>query len=273
MGFFRGGLVFFISVLLLFSFITMNSFLTVASSLEYENVKEGVTPIIENLTSGGLESFFPEEFGAEAAAEFNLTQEMQKALDSMKKHCQNETSYVFSAGGFTFVIPCELANETPQVLVETGVEEMIEQGYYEDYDCGFWDCIFKTKDPLSLISQKAQQYWETRFYFSLVAALIFAGLLFLVMSNRINFPIVLGSLMIISSLPMLKIGGILELFLGSIFLLFFEIFFSKATTIFWIMLILGILILAGGIVLRILKPHLIKKKLSAKDVKKIVSKK
>ena len=53
----------------------------------------------------------------------------------------------------------------------------------------------------------------------------------------------------------------------------FDIFFSRAATVFWIILILGILILGGGIALRFLKPELIKKKLSKKDVKKIVKKK
>ena len=103
MGFFRGGLLFFVSVLLLFSLITLGSFLTVAFSLEYDNVKSEVTPIIENLTSGELIDFLPEEFREDNDMRFNLTDEMRKALDIMKKYCENETYYVFSTEGYTWL--------------------------------------------------------------------------------------------------------------------------------------------------------------------------
>jgi hypothetical protein len=237
----------------------MNSFLTVASSLEYDNVKIEVTPLVENLTSGGLTELLPDEFKSEGSVNFNLTDRMREALEFMQTHCQIETSYVFSTEGFTFVIPCELSNSTPEELVQEGIETIIEQSYYAEYNCSFWDCILESKNPLSLISKNAQGYWEGRFYFSFISVLILIGLLLLFMENRINFPIVLGSLIIVSALPIIKIKSFLGIFIPDYLLFFFGIFFSKATTIFWIMIIIGVLILGGGIALKIWKPSFIEK--------------
>src|SRR3989344_8616115 len=52
MGFFRGGALFFVGVLLFFSLLAMNSFFTLATSLKYENVQQEATPLVAELFEG-----------------------------------------------------------------------------------------------------------------------------------------------------------------------------------------------------------------------------
>jgi hypothetical protein len=274
MGFFRGGLLVIICILLFLSFLAMNSFATLNSSLKYENVQEQIAPIVENITSGAITDLIPEEF-QDSIGDFNLTKEMEAAKEAMRPYCENvsEYEYVFQEGGFTFTVPCDLLNETPETLIQKGIEDIVEDTYYSEYDCGFWDCIEKTGSPLFLFSEQAQEYWKGKFYYALVVSLILIALMFFLVKTKPNWPIITGALLIGSVIPIKSLEKILTSVVGSPFDALVGIFFSRASAVFWTSLIIGLLVLGGGIAWRVLAKDSIKKRMSKKDVKKLVKEK
>ena len=266
MGFIRGSLLVFVSILLFIILLLGNTFFVLSSSLKYENVQEELGPILEDFTEDQLNII--EE-------DFNLTEEMEEAREFMEEHCQNESSYVFSEGGYTFVIPCDILDEVGDSLsaiVDQGIENIIEQIYYDDYDCKFWDCFKGTELPLFLVSEKAKNYWQEKFYLTLIAFFVLVVLIFFLTENKQNTPIIVGSLLVLSSLPLLKLEKIVGSITGDSYLAFVGIFFSKIGSVFWIVFIAGLIILGAGIALRFLPGIFIKKKFSKRDVQKLVKK-
>lgn len=264
MGFMRGGLLVIVGILLFLSLLLGSIFLILSWSLQYENVQEELGSVAKELTE--------DKFGL-IEENFNLTEEMEEAREFMDEHCQNESSYVFSEGGYTFVIPCDILDEVeenPSALIDQGIENIVEQIYYDDYDCKFWDCFEKTELPLFLVSEKAKNYWQEKFYFSLIVSLVLIILVFFLVEHKQNMSIIVGSLLIASSIPLMQLEKIIGSIAGDSYLAFVGVFFSKTGGVFWIMLILGLVILGLGIAMRLLTLDFIKKKISKKDVKKIV---
>lgn len=260
MGFFRGGLLVIVSILLFLTLLLGNIFLVLSMSLQYDNIRDALVPLARE---------FVEDKSNMIVEDFNLTEEMEEAREVMQDYCNNHTDYVFSGGGYTFVVPCELANETPETLFEKGIDTIVEQTYYKDYDCGFWDC-FGEELPFFLISEKAKDYWKEKFYFVLVASLILVILMFFLVGQKQNFPILFGSLLAISSLPLLRLESLASVIGGDAAVDFTSFFFSSSGGIFWTLFIIGLVILGVGIAWRILTLDSIKKKLSKKDVRQIV---
>ena len=264
MGVIRGGLLVFVSVIL-FIIVLLGSFFAVLSlSLEYENVQKEIGDVAKNLV---------EEKSSLIKENFNLTTEMKKAEDFMREHCLNETSYVFASGGYTFVLPCNLlekANESVDAFIDSGVSSIVYDIYYDDYGCDFWDCFKKTGPPLFLISEKAKNYWQEKFYFSLIVFLILAALVFLLVEQKQNTPIVIGSIFVVSSAVLLKMGKLPELLIGKSYSQFINIFFSKMSSVSWILLVFGLVLVVAGISLRLLGTEIMKKKFSKEEVKEIV---
>ena len=110
MGFFRGGLLIILSILLLVSLIGLNSFFIVSSSLEYDNVREGLVNLVsgEGVLEEAVESFGFEE-GMDSGV--NLSEIEEEVFDLAKAYCVNSTDYVFSREGYTIEIPCEIVVE------------------------------------------------------------------------------------------------------------------------------------------------------------------
>ncbi len=266
MGFIRGGLLVIVYVLLFIVLLLGNVFFVLSLSLGYENLQEEIGPILQNLTEDKL---------GITVGDFNLTNEMEEASEFMREHCQNETSYVFAGGGYTFVIPCDILEEipeTPEALINQGIENIVEQIYYEEYDCGFWDCFGETELPLFLVSEKAKNYWEEKFYFTLIAFAVLVVLIFFLVEHKKNTLIVVGSILTLSSLPLLGLEKVIGSIAGDTYLAFVQIFFNKAGTVFWIVFFSGLIILGAGIALKFLRKDFKKKKFSKKDVQKIFKK-
>lgn len=266
MGFIRGGLLIMACILLFIIFLLGNVFFVLSLSLGYENVQKEIGPILQNLTEDKLNI---------TVGDFNLTKEMEEAREFMREHCQNETSYVFAEGGYTFVLPCDLLekiDEDPQSLIDQGMENIIEQVYYDEYDCKFWNCFQETGLPLFLISEKAKNYWQEKFYFTLIAFAVLVVLIFFLVEHKQNTLIVVGSILTLSSLPLLKFEKIIGSIAGDSYFVFVRIFFNKMGTVFWIALFSGLIILGAGIALKFLLSDFIKKKFSKKDVQKIIKK-
>lgn len=298
MGFIRGSLLFIVSAVFFVTLLLGSVFLTMSLSLKYENVEKEVPLIVENLTEGTFDLF--EE-------NFNLTGEMERASEFMINYCyQNNTlnqssfaspessedssmSYVFSAGGYVFVIPCSVLDEldeNPQALAEEGISNIVNNIYYEEYDCDFWDC-FKTVSPdfsffslfgekqiewkgaFFLVSEKARDYWNKKFNSSLIVLVVLTVLIFLLIGEKQNAPILIGALMMSASFVLLWFENILK-GITKLYLIFFSLFFSKTGTVFWIVFISGLIIFGAGLALRFLQADLVKKKFSMKEIVGII---
>jgi predicted membrane protein len=268
MGFFRAGLVLIVGIFLFFSFLAATSFFILGSSLKYDNVHEGLYSVIKDI-SEGTNGVISEE----VTGEFNLTGAAKDALATAKNYCkrQNTTYYNFSYERYAASIPCEkVVNATsPETFVNETYNDVIYDIYYKDYGCGFWNCFSKTGFPFFLVSKKAMDYWMEKFYLVLIVCLFLTGLIFLLVEQKANAPIIIGALLVISAVPLLKLNDFLYAIAGNLSVLI-NLFLSSARGVFFFSLIFGILLVATGIALRLWMPDSIKKKFSAEEVKEIV---
>lgn len=235
MGFIRGGLFVVLCVLFFVSLLAANSLYTISSSLEYENVRGELVPVVTET--------FEEEIG--------LTDFVEELLPMIELYCENNSEYVFSEQGATFAISCETVKNNPDLIVEETIEGFVGGIYYKDYDCKFLDCFTENGGlPFFLISENTKNYFQNKFYFILLVILILAAGMFFLIEGKTNLPIVIGSLFIVSSLPFLKLKSFIGLFADKTFLQFFSFMFTQSYHVFIISFILGIIILASGIVMK-----------------------
>jgi hypothetical protein len=267
MGFIRGGLLVIVSVLLFSSFLAGNFFLTLTLSLDYDTIQPELVSVVSELSED----------------EINLRQVIDEELPFMEEYCQNNSEYVFSDQGHTFVIPCSVVSQGSDAIISYGLNTLVEEVYYKEYDCDFWKCLEKTGDPFFLVSEKAKDYWKQKFYFSLIASIILVALAFILIEKRTSLPILVGIMLIASGIPFLIINWIsfnwipLPMF-GEYFVQLFTIFFAKSYTVFLISFILGLIVLGIGILSKFfsigfkISNFFSKKKkgISKKEVKNIV---
>ena len=233
MGLIRGGTVVIVSILLLISFLVTVSILTLSSSLKYENVKEGLSPIIKETIqqeSGGLP--------------------IGNNLSMIEQYCKNNSEFVFSEGIYIVTIPCEIAKQGNDAIIEKGINDVINESYYKNYDCSFFDCLQKPGAPFSLVSQGAYEYWKSKFYLALVLSIILVIALFLLVENKSNAFILSGALLIVSSLPLFGLKNIAGFFVDKSILKFLSVFFAQASSVFYKALIVGIVLLSIGIIIK-----------------------
>ncbi len=294
MGFIRGGLLVIVITFLFLSIFVGNFSFILTSSLKYENVQPQILSIIDQISLGE---------GRE-----NLRQELEEQIDVIESDCKTNSEYIFNYGSQTFQISCESINEEiekisnlsqelsqdekVEILINETLKGFVKEIYYQEYDCNYWDCFEKTENPLFLVSEKSRDYWKNIFYISLGASLVLIALSFFLMEKKTNLPILVGSLLIISSLPLMKLNTIMSSLTGPLTQMFtFDItslFFSKSYSASIKFLIMGIIILAIGILLKVFKigfkiSEIIskikkdkekssKKEIPQKNIKKITSK-
>lgn len=262
MAFFREGLLVIISTLLFLVVILGGILYVLSVSLEYDNIKIELKSFAKNLTNNTFNLIEPN---------FNITAEMQRARITMEKKCLNEISYNFSSGGYTFVLPCNLVknNESIDLFIDHGTESIIYQVYYANYSCKFLECFKKNRYPLFLVSEKAQDYWEKKFYFSLLIFVILFILTFLLVEIKYNSLIITGSAFVVSSVIVSKVEQFFEfLFKNQVQLI--KIFFSQTKDVYIILLILGLVLIVVGLSLRIFLRDKIKEKFSKKDIREMI---
>ena len=250
MGFFRSGFFGLACLLLFTSFFAMNLFLTMSSSLTYENVQREVPPLVNALASEDSGLLSGLNLGG-----IDVNQLADKTKTIMDKYCKDHTEYTFTFEGRTISVPCssvQNGSSTASVVNET-TKSIIEDIYYKQYDCNFWSCLTQDKFPYFLISQKAQDYWHQKFYFALMISIILSILLFLLVERRVNWPVLVGSILILSAFPLLKIKEFILFFIPDnlqIITIFLNIFFSKAYSTFWISFIVGLVLIGLGLGLK-----------------------
>ena len=253
MGAIRGVLLVFVCILLFISFLSLGTFATLNKSLDYEIVQPQIKPLIKNII-----------FEEVNFSEINNYEEI------LQTDCVNESEYVFEdeENNKTFVIPCEVIANGTEAILDYQIDLLIEENYYAEYDCKFWDCFKKTGSPLFLVSQHAKDHWSSKFYRLLIFSIILLALMFLLIQKKVNFPILAGILLAVSFIPVSfldSIGkAILKVILssmkgaveglGSIELnSFVLIFFSQANSVFLTGFIIGLILIGVGVLLKLLK--------------------
>jgi len=236
MGFIRGGLMFFLGVLLLISLLAGNLFLTFNLSITPENIKEKISSetydIVENIDNKEIEEIIDENMGL------------------IEEDCVNNSEYVFTQEGYTIDIPCETVDEGKEAIIEEGISDIVDEVYYEEYSCeSFWRCTLGSENPTYLLSDQSKQYWKKIFYYILIFSLILIGAMFFLIENKTNLFLIVGTLLIISSLPFIALGKVF-LFLNNSFLQLIPILLSGAYTVFLISFILGLVLVGIGIALK-----------------------
>lgn len=247
MGFIRGSVFVIISVMFFITLLVMNSVWVISSSLDYDNVKKELVPIVKETLRENT----------------NITSSINlEEYPKIQQYCENMSEsdeYIFNTGNYTFVVPCSSLSNGTESVIDSAVDSFIYQQYYKEYSCDFWNCFDKETLPTFVVSQHSKDYWQGKLYLSILAAFILAGLMFLFIEKKTNLLLVAGSLVILSSLLFAK----LEIFITwminwlltspinlDVFLKFFSIVFTQSSKVFLIMLIMGLALLAFGIILK-----------------------
>lgn len=234
MGIIRGGIITLLSVLLLLTLFTGNIFATVSGSLEYNQLK----PSLINVSK-------------EVITEYNLLSQLEQMKPYIQMYCLTNDKVQFNESGLNIDIPCSVALLDTNTIIEYGVTQLVDQLYYKQYDCEFWQCVKEQNPPLVLISEKSYEYWRAFFYWSIILSVIFFMLIFLIAKNKATPFIISGILMILTALPFKSLNWVFSLIPIGEIAKFLSIFFMKSHSVFLVMLILGILLLVFGIALKL----------------------
>jgi len=236
MGAIRGVLLVFVAVFFFLSLLSLSLLWTLSLSLNYETLQKESAVIAKDFLK-----------------EINVTEAIRQNYPLIQIYCKNYSNYVLNYQGYTFDIPCSVALQGEDAIIEEGIKDTIHSIYYTEYDCNFIDCFRKSSVPMFLISQKAYDFWTGKLYFSLLASFILFILVFLLVEKKTNAFILSGSLAIVSSLPFIKLDSLLSLFSDKMIFKFLGIFFSQAHFVSIKILIIGAGLLVLGIVLDIFK--------------------
>lgn len=239
MGVIRGILLVLVSVTLFLSLFATALFWTLSSSLLYENVeKESVVVLKDLLESAGM------------------TGSISAVIPTMQLYCGNNTDsdYVFNEAGYTMSVPCSSVSLGEDAVMDEMIKSLVQVIYYTRYDnCNFWDCGGESGAPLFLVSEKAHNYWNNKFYLLVGVSLILSALVFLLVKKKTNAPILAGSLLIISSIPFFKLDLLFGLFSDKMISKLLNVFFSQSFNISLNLLVWGIILILIGVVFKIFK--------------------
>lgn len=251
MGVLRSFGIVIISILLFLSLLFAGITASISSSLSYDNVQPGTYSI---------------------ASEIIKTQIGEKTIVNQltpyrKVFCKTNTEVVQSFGNYTFIFPCSVVEAGYDSIVNYSVNYLVSDFYYKEYNCTFTECFKESDIPLFLVSNYARQFWKSLFFKALIASLILSCAIVLISEKRSNSPILIGSLIIASSLIILtleKIGTFIAgVILSPISLALSKenmnviisqivaMFFLDSSKIFLWMFIVGLILIITGIVFKI----------------------
>lgn len=251
MGFIRSTGLVIVCVLLFVSLLCSGIFLSLGLSLSYENVSPKINSIATTIVQDQI---------GEA--------QIEKYLPLMQEYCKLNPDYIFSEAGYTFSLSCDDVPNSTQELVQDTVSSLVKGFYYKDYTCEFWNCFEQEDVPLFLVSKHAQDYWMAKFYTSLIISLVLIGLVVLLARKKANGVILTGSLIFVVSLIISKLkligtkvaGALMSTVAGALsgdvakemVSEVVDVFFSESSKIFIWMFVIGLVLIAGGIVLRLM---------------------
>jgi len=223
-----------------------------------------------------------------------LSNDLIDSHSSMVDYCSAHE--VYSLANLKINVSCEDVLAGKDEFKEAVIKKITDDVYYKNYKCNFWDCVSKTGSTFFLVSDKAVDYWKSKFNLFCLISLVLLVLIYFLLEDKVNFFFVLGSSLIVSCIPLLKVEPLL-LFLVKYLFIFFgnilpsgleyliyldsdtilsiiSIFFVKAGFVFYSFFSLGILLIISGIVLKFWKffTGRTKKMFSRREVEDIVKK-
>ncbi len=236
MGFIRKSIVVIISVTL-FIFLLLSSFLLIIlTSLEYDNVHKEVVPFVKNLLDTTT----------------NVSGKISAVYPMINKSCENKTSFYFETPQGIFNLSCDVVAEGSDAIFEDIVSKKIDEIYYKNYECKFFDCFKKEDIPLFLVSKHSLDYFRHLYVYTLIIVGLLFILLFLFVSNKSNSFIILGSLLLLVSLPFYKIIlFFLRIINSGPFSKLFAVLLSNSTGVYLKYLIIGLLFLGVGAIMKL----------------------
>ena len=235
MGIIRGGLVTIVTILLFVSLVFAGACLTFSLSLDYNVLK----PEMHNTVSDIL------------LKESDLNKSIDASLMNMKVACNVNDSIFLEMDNDFVEIPCDVVDQGSEAVISSMIDSQVEKNYYKEYNCTFWDC-FNEQNPFFIFSEHSQDYWNSKFYFGLIASMILGAALFFFIEKRSNYPFLLGVLFIIISFLFLLAGKLVPIILGWDYASIIGILFTQAYLVFLIFIIIGVILIFLGIVLKFL---------------------
>ncbi len=234
MGFIRGLLFVFVSIILMLSVLSSGILYTISSSLKYETVQKQALNVVQPLIE-----------------QINLAQQINSSLPIIKQYCQYNLNYIINYQGYTFRFPCSDVNDTSRIINDT-VKNFVDDLYYKQYDCNYWDC-FSKYSPIFLISEKSELYWLGLFYYALAISVISALILFILFRRKYDLLFLSGGVVIFSSILVIGIGKIISLFSNQIISSVALLFFSQSNFVFIRMLIIGFVLIFAGLIVELFR--------------------
>lgn len=251
MGVLRGFALVIVSVLLFVSLLSTGIFATLNYSLTYENVQPKINLVATQIIQ--------EQIG---------TQEIVNRIAPLTKNCnENNTEIVQKFKGYTFIFPCETAKQGDTEIINYATNYLVADFYYKDYNCSFAKCFEETDIPLFLVSEYAKDYWNSLYKKFLLFDLILIGLAILLVEKKSNSPMLTGALLVASGLIISQLQNlgtrIAKAILSPISLALsnegsktivaqiVEIFFSESSRVFLWMFIVGLILIALGLILKL----------------------
>jgi hypothetical protein len=240
MGFIRGGLLVIVSVVLFFSLLASGIFLSISMSLDYEEIKTELVPVIKEM----------------ANEEADLNSVVEETYPEMTEHCLNNSDYVFTHEDYVFELPCETVSQGTESIIDYGINDFVEKNYNAEYDCELWDCLGEEETLFVLVSQKAKDYWKGKFWIASLISLVLIALVFFLVETKSNFFIVSGGLIALSSVVLKFSSSLIVKFVilpalfamsSGISSMDFSFLIEKSHTVFLIYIVLGIFLIALGI--------------------------
>ncbi|MEK6925642.1 MAG: hypothetical protein AABW50_00025 [Nanoarchaeota archaeon] len=235
MGLIRGGLSVIVSVIFFVLLLSTNILMTLNSSLEYDTLKFNLRDVLKE----------------KAGEQINYSQIVDKDISQLQNYCKNSSFYSTKENDYNLVIniSCASINAGKETIVDEFINDVVEQLYYAEYSCNFVSCLQEKENVFFLVSNQFHEDVQSKLYFLIIILIIsFAGI-FLLAQKKHNAFIIGGILIIISALPFIKLDSLFS-FVGNSFLAIINVFFSESYSIFIKMLILGLIVLAIGIILK-----------------------
>lgn len=233
MGFLRSGALVIVCVLFLISCFFMSSVLVLRNSVSYENINVGLSSYVNSVIE-----------------ETSFESDLNETFSKMQVYCENNSEYVFIEEhiGEVFDIDCGIVEQGQKVFREKLLGDLLHKVYYENYECGFWDCFRKTGSFFFLFSQKAYDYWNRWFYSFLVISIVFFLFAFLFAKNKSNAFVISGILLAISVIHLLFFSKIMSKvrYLRDVYFLLVD-----SMSVFWMFILIAFLLLAFGFLMKI----------------------
>jgi len=234
MGFIRSIFVFIFAVGLFFSLFAANLFLTISLSLNYNNA----APYIKNVSNK-----LAQNSGEKAIILRDY--DNKKILCSEANFSEKEINITFEEEKIS--VPCGVIQKGANSVIDYTLNKSVDYYYYKNYECTFLDCIQTQDSTLALVSQTAKDYWQNKFNSTILIAIALFALLFLFIKEKYSSFVLGGILTIFAAIPFKQITWVLSLFPDLLPFKIIPVFFTKSTTVFTIMLIIGTILIAIGI--------------------------